>query len=1005
MTFPPSPNTDPASATTAVTATLNGTVNPNGVQLTDCHFEYVTDAAFQATGFTDLASGGSVSCSPDAASIAADSTPHSVSAAITGLSSATAYRFRLLAASSAGTTESGATSFTTAPAFTDLGTDPATGVQAFSATLNGHLDPDGIPTTDCHFEYLTDAAFQANSPADRFAGSTTAPCLPDPGSGSGEAAVHADVSGLSTNTAYRFRLIATNANGTTPGVDKSFTTTPVAVTDPATTTHHTDAVLNGHLNPSGDPGITHCQFDWVDDAQFQIDGFASANTVDCAEGDSFAAPADVSAFINDLTPDVPIHFRLHLTTTDHGDATGADRTVIPPPFTSEFTELTAFGPDGTPATTFSFGGPAALTIDQTQRRLFVVNNDVQAGAGIYGFDASTPPTYSLLPGFGPLDVADAQFNPGVAVDNTALPSADDIYYLSNQTVKTYGFDSNGNPRGGNFPITLGFNACGIAVGSAGDIWIGQLGHVLHYDSAGNPLGQLDIFTQFNGPPSSAPCSLAVNSEDDLFVSTLSGSVWRYSAASGYDPAAATVIAQPSNNGFSHSIAIDPSTQRLYLANGNSVSEYSRSGLFLQEFATGIPNAFFHGISVDATNHDVYVADAGNHKVRVFQPGIQVKTPTITPQDPTAIIGTSATLHAKVDPETFAVTDCHFDYVSDSQFQIDGFSSANTATCSPDPGSGSGDVAVSADLTGLDPASVYHFRIVASNANPQGTATGAAQTLTTRGPIISATHANPVTATDATLNAQVNPQGISTTYHFDYGPTASYGSSTPESPAPIGGNVDRAVSAQIAGLDPATTYHFRLVAKNADATVEGPDAHLHHGRRHRQLPQRRPAHRLRLRPARLPRLRAGQPGRQARRQHPARPQHPPGLGRRGPHHLRRRRRPAHLRRQLGHLPLRCLPRPGRLVHRRPAPRLRPGLHGQPHGLEQGPLHLRQPRPERRRHRRLSRRHRRRRLAAGLHLCRSIRQHSPRRLRRRHLPSHLREPRRPPSRRRRREGQRL
>jgi hypothetical protein len=96
-----------------------------------------------------------------------------------------------------------------------------------------------------------------------------------------------------------------------------------------------------------------------------------------------------------------------------------------------------------------------------------------------------------------------------------------------------------------------------------------------------------------------------------------------------------------------------------------------------------------------------------------------------------------------------------------------------------------------------------------------------------GPSIDSTSALAVTATSATLQAELNPEGLPTTYHFEYD-TAPYaeggglhGESTPTASAGSG-TADVTRSAQLQGLVPATTYHYRLVATNALGTVEGPD---------------------------------------------------------------------------------------------------------------------------------------------------------------------------------------
>ena len=59
------------------------------------------------------------------------------------------------------------------------------------------------------------------------------------------------------------------------------------------------------------------------------------------------------------------------------------------------------------------------------------------------------------------------------------------------------------------------------------------------------------------------------------------------------------------------------------------------------------------------------------------------------------------------------------------------------------------------------------------------------------------------------------------YYFDYGPTAAYGPRTPQQPVAASGS-DLSVSAGLTGLRPGTTYHYRLVASNADGTSRGAD---------------------------------------------------------------------------------------------------------------------------------------------------------------------------------------
>jgi hypothetical protein len=78
-------------------------------------------------------------------------------------------------------------------------------------------------------------------------------------------------------------------------------------------------------------------------------------------------------------------------------------------------------------------------------------------------------------------------------------------------------------------------------------------------------------------------------------------------------------------------------------------------------------------------------------------------------------------------------------------------------------------------------------------------------------------ADSLTETTANLNGSVDPNGTDTTYHFEYGTSAGYGLVTPDADAGAGTDpVD--VKAPITGLTRNTTYHYRLVATNANSTV-------------------------------------------------------------------------------------------------------------------------------------------------------------------------------------------
>jgi hypothetical protein len=91
------------------------------------------------------------------------------------------------------------------------------------------------------------------------------------------------------------------------------------------------------------------------------------------------------------------------------------------------------------------------------------------------------------------------------------------------------------------------------------------------------------------------------------------------------------------------------------------------------------------------------------------------------------------------------------------------------------------------------------------------------------PAVSTGAATSIAQTSATLHASVDPNGFEVSEcKFEYGPTTSYGSSAPCTPAPGSGESPVAVSAAIGGLAGNTTYHFRIFAKNAGGTSTGSD---------------------------------------------------------------------------------------------------------------------------------------------------------------------------------------
>ena len=90
------------------------------------------------------------------------------------------------------------------------------------------------------------------------------------------------------------------------------------------------------------------------------------------------------------------------------------------------------------------------------------------------------------------------------------------------------------------------------------------------------------------------------------------------------------------------------------------------------------------------------------------------------------------------------------------------------------------------------------------------------------PTVTTLAATNVLGTTATLNGSVNANGTSTTVTFNWGLTISYGNTVSGTPGTVTGASPTAVLANLTGLTPLTTYHFRCVGVNSVGTTYGSD---------------------------------------------------------------------------------------------------------------------------------------------------------------------------------------
>ena len=187
-------------------------------------------------------------------------------------------------------------------------------------------------------------------------------------------------------------------------------------------------------------------------------------------------------------------------------------------------------------------------------------------------------------------------------------------------------------------------------------------------------------------------------------------------------------------------------------------------------------------------------------------------PAVTTGIATNIASHSATLRGTVDPNGCNTT-VHFQYGTTTNY---GSVTANHNY------NGNTTQNVSGNISGLAASTTYHFRTVATNN--ADTRHGSDRTFTTLSatgrPVVVTKPATDVTSSSAILNGTVNPHGLTTSVHFQYGITTSYGSTTASQT--YTGSTIQTVSPNIHGLGPNRTYHFRLVGTNDGGTSFGND---------------------------------------------------------------------------------------------------------------------------------------------------------------------------------------
>jgi hypothetical protein len=466
-----------------------------------------------------------------------------------------------------------------------------------------------------------------------------------------------------------------------------------------------------------------------------------------------------------------------------------------------------FAVDGheTPAGTFGFSYLGAVALDQASGDVWIT--EWRTGV-VYKFDAAGKYTGVEITGTqvsqGSLG---ATFSSGIAVDNSSGPNKGDLYVAGTEHGVVYKFDSSGkllSELSGIETLAGSFQPRGVAIDSSGDLYVA--------DSAGDAIDKFDpsgkYLSQVVSPEIVDPATIAVDSAGNVYLVNMQGITVKL------EPNGGSSVLDPNPTS---AVAVDPENDHVYVAEPqgyptpSQIAEYDASGDRLNVFGKESLGNEVSGVAVRGSTGEVYVANYAHNLLDVFGPAVVI--PDTTTEAASNIHPTSATFNGTVNPDGTQVTECRFEYGTDTSYR-------QSAPCEQAVGSGTAAVSVSASLSELSPDTTYHFRLL--SANIDGTSQGTDMTLTTTGPPrLDGEWAANVASTSATLNANVNPLWpTNARYRLEYGASTSYGQTLSGS---IGeGPGDVLVSYHLQEFQPGTIYHYRIVAFNEFGTVTGLD---------------------------------------------------------------------------------------------------------------------------------------------------------------------------------------
>jgi hypothetical protein len=293
---------------------------------------------------------------------------------------------------------------------------------------------------------------------------------------------------------------------------------------------------------------------------------------------------------------------------------------------------------------------------------------------------------------------------------------------------SYAYDSTLQTGAGPVAVAVDISSDVIFVGNRA----GGKYHVIAYDSSGVAFDDFGAGLVTTSVVESATGQLAANATTNaLYLSNPAGKqLWVFEpTASIPAPTAAVVAPMPVGqveatlratvNPKAHVLTtcrFEYTTHSDFLANGYANAKTASCPAVVGDPESVGVSALVSGLTSNTSyDYRIVVASHGGSDEdgdQAFQT-LPAAPPEATTGEASAITLTGATLAGSANAKGGKVSNCHFDYVTEPQFQSTAFASAKTKVCSVTP-SGTTATAVTAKVTGLVAGTAYRFRVVAIN---------------------------------------------------------------------------------------------------------------------------------------------------------------------------------------------------------------------------------------------------------------------------------------------------